>query len=103
MSELFCRLSSLSSVVLSFSLSRFSLSFFSLIPLSLSLFLSLFTHQLDHADVGPPGLAVHGHRGHALDPILDGVGDVGDDLEKVLAKEKQKEVEFLLLLPCRSS
>ena len=43
---------------------------------------SLSTHQLDHADVGPPGLAVHGHGRHALDPVLDGVGDVGDDLER---------------------
>ena len=63
------------------SLNLFSLS----LPLSLSLSLlssPLLFHQLDHANVGPPGLAVDGHGGHALDPVLDRVGDVGDNLRK---------------------
>ena len=53
------------------------------LSLSLSLLSSpLLSHQLDHATVGPPGLAVDGHGGHALDPVLDRVGDVGDNLRK---------------------
>ena len=38
------------------------------------------TTQLDNANIGFPPRLVNGNLGHPLDPILNGVGDVGDNL-----------------------
>ena len=39
--------------------------------------------HLDNADIGLVLAAVHGQLGHPLDPVHDGVGDVGDDLHRL--------------------
>ena len=39
--------------------------------------------ELDNAHVRPDAAAVHGDVRHALDPVLDGVGDVRDHLHRL--------------------
>jgi hypothetical protein len=39
------------------------------------------TTELNDADIGLPAGLVHGDLGNALNPVLDGVGDVGHDLD----------------------